>query len=85
VQRPRNGRQLLARRRASGFDAFPPLPGKVFVDEVRSLCFFFSLPYFEFLGKGAFSWLAVYLVEELILALGTTHLQLVGVVWLVSS
>jgi hypothetical protein len=47
--------------------------------------FFFSLPYFEFLDKGAFSWLAVYLVEELILALGTTHLQLVGVVWLVSS
>jgi hypothetical protein len=23
------------RRRASGFDAFPPLPGKVFVEEVR--------------------------------------------------
>ncbi|GJN35930.1 hypothetical protein PR202_gb24746 [Eleusine coracana subsp. coracana] len=29
----RNGRQLGVRRRASGFDAFPPLPGKVFVDE----------------------------------------------------
>ncbi|KAL6607771.1 hypothetical protein ACP70R_040834 [Stipagrostis hirtigluma subsp. patula] len=30
---PRNGRQMGVRRRASGFDAFPPLPGKVFVDE----------------------------------------------------
>ncbi|GJM94719.1 hypothetical protein PR202_ga11392 [Eleusine coracana subsp. coracana] len=29
----RKGRQLGVRRRASGFDAFPPLPGKVFVDE----------------------------------------------------
>ncbi|CAN6331551.1 unnamed protein product [Urochloa humidicola] len=31
--RPRNWRQIGLRRRASGFDAFPPLPGKVFVDE----------------------------------------------------
>ncbi|TVU17381.1 hypothetical protein EJB05_33414, partial [Eragrostis curvula] len=31
--RTRNERQIRVRRRASGFDAFPPLPGKVFVDE----------------------------------------------------
>nr|CAB3464079.1 unnamed protein product [Digitaria exilis] len=31
--RPRNRRKIGVRRRASGFDAFPPLPGKVFVDE----------------------------------------------------
>ncbi|XP_066366734.1 5-amino-6-(5-phospho-D-ribitylamino)uracil phosphatase, chloroplastic-like [Miscanthus floridulus] len=31
--RPRKGRQIGVRRRASGFDTFPPLPGKVFVDE----------------------------------------------------
>ncbi|KAL6897910.1 hypothetical protein ACP4OV_006869 [Aristida adscensionis] len=31
--RPRNGRRIGVRSRASGFDAFPPLPGKVFVDE----------------------------------------------------
>ncbi|XP_066362769.1 5-amino-6-(5-phospho-D-ribitylamino)uracil phosphatase, chloroplastic-like [Miscanthus floridulus] len=31
--RPRKGRQIGVQRRASGFDAFPPLPGKVFVDE----------------------------------------------------
>ncbi|KAG0517143.1 hypothetical protein BDA96_09G062800 [Sorghum bicolor] len=31
--RPRKGRKIGVRRRASGFDAFPPLPGKVFVDE----------------------------------------------------
>jgi hypothetical protein len=55
------------RSRASGFDAFPPpLPGKVFDDEVCSISLFFSsLPYFELLDKVAFSWLAVYLVQEL--------------------
>ncbi|KAF6988474.1 hypothetical protein CFC21_006003 [Triticum aestivum] len=31
--RARNGRQMRMRRMASGFDAFPPLPGKVFVEE----------------------------------------------------
>uniref|UniRef100_A0A0D9ZUP8 Haloacid dehalogenase-like hydrolase (HAD) superfamily protein n=1 Tax=Oryza glumipatula TaxID=40148 RepID=A0A0D9ZUP8_9ORYZ len=31
--RPRNGRMVGVRRRASGFEAFPPLPGKVFVEE----------------------------------------------------
>ncbi|KAI4967944.1 hypothetical protein ZWY2020_010301 [Hordeum vulgare] len=31
--RARNGRQMRIRRMASGFDAFPPLPGKVFVEE----------------------------------------------------
>ncbi|XP_006655033.1 5-amino-6-(5-phospho-D-ribitylamino)uracil phosphatase, chloroplastic [Oryza brachyantha] len=30
---PRNGRLVGLRRRASGFEAFPPLPGKVFVEE----------------------------------------------------
>jgi hypothetical protein len=35
AQRERIGRQMRMRRRASGFDAFPPLPGKVFVEEVR--------------------------------------------------
>nr|CAB3464070.1 unnamed protein product [Digitaria exilis] len=33
ASRPRNRRKIGVRRRASGFDAFPPLPGKVFVDE----------------------------------------------------
>jgi len=50
MQRPRKGRQIGVRRRASGFDAFPPLPGKVFVDEVLSI-FFCLLPYFDFLDK----------------------------------
>ncbi|KAF0925882.1 hypothetical protein E2562_018686 [Oryza meyeriana var. granulata] len=31
--RPRNGRLVGVQRRASGFEAFPPLPGKVFVEE----------------------------------------------------
>uniref|UniRef100_A0A0D9WD86 Uncharacterized protein n=1 Tax=Leersia perrieri TaxID=77586 RepID=A0A0D9WD86_9ORYZ len=31
--RPRNGRMVGVRRRASRFEAFPPLPGKVFVEE----------------------------------------------------
>jgi hypothetical protein len=71
LQRPRNGRQVGVRRRASGFDAFPPLPGKVFVDEVGSVVFL--CPILISWIQIAFSWFVLFLFQETCPTLGATN------------